>query len=265
MNLYSSRDVAELLDWPRDRIYAYVRAGLIAPERDGNRYRFEFQDLVILRAARELIDAGLPARRVKRSLSRLQDRLSGNRPLSALSLGAAGEKIVVREGSGLWEIDSGQGQLDFEHAPAPGVAECRRPSASEPDLSAESYNLGLDLEEQDPVAAIQAYGRAIELDDRHADAHINLGRLHQNARELDAAERHYRAALRLEPDNPIAHFNLGTLLEDRGRREDAIVAYEAASSAIAEAHLNLARLYAAKGDQPRAIRHLRTVRFWSRD
>lgn len=265
MNLYTSRDVAELLDWPRQRVYDYVRAGLVAPEREGSRYRFEFQDLVILRAARELIAGGLPARRVKRSLSRLKDRLSGNRPLSALSLGAAGDQIVVREGNGLWEIDSGQGQLDFDHAAAPGVAECRRPPASEPDLSAESYNLGLELEEHDPAAAIQAYRRAIELDDRHADAHINLGRLHQNGRELDSAERHYRAALALEPDNPIAHFNLGTLLEDRGRWEEAIAAYEAASPAIAEAHLNLARLYAEKGDQPRAIRHLRTVRFWSRD
>ncbi len=265
MTRYTSRDVAELLGWPRRRIYDYLRAGLISPQRQGRQYRFEFQDLVTLRAARELIAGGLPARRVKRSLSRLRDRLSGSRPLSALRLGAAGDQIVVREGRALWDVDSGQGLLDFDHGQTPGVAECKRPQTAGPDASAESYNEGLDLEETDAAAAAAAYRRAIELDDRHADVHINLGRLLQNSRDLERAETHYRRALRLEPDNPIAHFNLGTLLEDLGRGEGAIEAYQAAAPVIAEAHLNLARLYAEKGDQPRAIRHLRTVKFWSRN
>ena len=265
MNRYTSRDVAELLGWPRSRIYDYLRSGLITPQRDGREYRFEFQDLVTLRAARELIANGLPSRRVKRSLSRLRARMSGNRPLSAMSLGAAGDQIVIREGAGLWDIDSGQGQLNFEQSPIRGVAECKRPQAAEPDDSAEWYNRGLDLEESDPALASAAYRRAIELDDRHADAHINLGRLLQNARDLPTAEVHYRTALRLESDNPIAHFNLGTLLEDLEQGDEAIEAYQAAAPVIAEANLNLARLFAERGDQVLAIRHLRTVRFWSRD
>ena len=41
------------------------------------------------------------------------------------------------------------------------------------------YNLGLELEELDPVNAPEAYDRSIGMNPKNADAHVNLGRLFQ--------------------------------------------------------------------------------------
>ena len=101
--------------------------------------------------------------------------------------------------------------------------------------------------------------RALELDPYHSDAHVNLGRLLQEAGEFDAAEEHYNHALTSEPDNVLAAFNLGTLFEDMGRVEDAINAYKGASN-LADAHYNLSRLYELVGEHAEALKHLKTYR-----
>jgi tetratricopeptide (TPR) repeat protein len=54
-------------------------------------------------------------------------------------------------------------------------------------------------------------------------------------------------------------FNLGVLLEDLGRTQAALEAYQAAvgeDPAFADGHYNLARLYESLGQPQHAIRHL---------
>ena len=101
--------------------------------------------------------------------------------------------------------------------------------------------------------------RALELEADHSDAHVNLGRLLQEAGEHESAEDHYKQALASEPDNVLAAFNLGTLLEDFGRINDAIDAYKLANS-FADAHYNLSRLYELVGQHTKALKHLKTYR-----
>ena len=50
----------------------------------------------------------------------LRRRLPETMPLSGLSIGAVGNRVVVREGSSRWRADSGQYVLDFEGDPAAG-------------------------------------------------------------------------------------------------------------------------------------------------
>ena len=137
-------------------------------------------------------------------------------------------------------------------------------AAASPAASAESfYQLGCSLEDTAPEAARSAYQRAISLDGRHTDAHVNLGRLMHESGDLPFAEEHYRAALALRPKDTTALFNLGVVLEDRGRPDDALRMYEATIAiepANADAHFNAARLHELAGRYEAAVRHLRAYR-----
>jgi tetratricopeptide (TPR) repeat protein len=103
MTGYTSREVARLLGLPVGRIRGFVRSGFLDPDR-GTRgeLRFSFSDLVLLRAAKELIDQRIPSRRVRAALQRLKRDLPTDRPLSALSIAAEGGRIVVRDGGRRW-------------------------------------------------------------------------------------------------------------------------------------------------------------------
>ena len=114
MTGYTTRHVAEILGLPEERVRAFAREGLLEPQRGrGNAYRFSFQDIVLLRAARDLIDRDVPPRRVHSALRRLRAQLPVGRPLSAVRVSAAGERVIVRDESAAWDPETGQVSLDF--------------------------------------------------------------------------------------------------------------------------------------------------------
>lgn len=141
------------------------------------------------------------------------------------------------------------------------------------------YQRGCELEGSDPLAAAIAYRRAIAGRPDHADAHNNLGRVLHDlpvAQQGGAAvaEAHYRMAIATRADVALYWFNLGVALEDQGRGEDAIAAYEHAlqlDAQLADAHFNLARQYELRGTARRddlalrrAVNHLVRYRALSR-
>jgi len=276
MKGYSARDVAKLLDLSVGQVRAYARAGFLEPAR-GSRgeYRFSFQDLVLLRTAKGLVAARIPPRQVRRALRTLKRQLPAGRPLSALQITAAGDRIVVRQGDTLWNPESGQIQLNFDVSElAEKVAPHARRAVeqareSEEELDAEDwYSLGVELETAAPNHAREAYRRALELDPTDAASRINLGRLLHEAGHLQAAESHYRIALAHGSSNGTALFNLGVSLEDLGRSREAMQAYRdaiAASPDLADAYYNLARLLEQDGDSEAALRYLKTYRKLTRD
>jgi tetratricopeptide (TPR) repeat protein len=267
MKTYTSRDVTQILGLSVREVQRQARAGYLAPGRGpGLRYRFSFQDLILLRAAGGLSKAGIPPRRIRAVLRKLRADLPRGRSLSEIRISANGRQIVVREGKAAWNPESGQLMLDFAvsdlaRTAAPfarrGVEAARKADHA---LSADEwYALGCELEATVPDQARDAYRRALELDPAHADAHVNLGRLLQEAGAAMAAVEQYRAALDAQPHHATAAFNLGIALEDLGRRQDAIAAYQQALSAdpgFADAHYNLARLYEKTGRKQAALRHL---------
>ena len=227
--------------------------------------QFSFQDLVILRAAKGLVAARIPTRRIHRALKQLRHELPRGRSLAELHIVADGDRIVVSDGSTAWNPESGQLSLDFavsdlasKAAPiARRTAQAARRAEGDFD-AADWYDLGYELEAVAPVEARDAYRRALELDAHHADAHVNLGRLLHEQGMVEEAERHYRQALRESPDHATAAFNLGIALEDLDRPADAIEAYRAALSTdprLADAHYNVARLYEKVGKKAAALRH----------
>ncbi len=239
-----------------------MRAGFLTPGR-GPRgaLRFSFQDLVLLRAAKGLVDGKISARRVRRALGHLRDRLPTGRPLSALSISAHGRLIVVRDGTRVFEPESGQVLFDFDTASlgeraAPIVSASR----AVPARTAEAwFAWGCEIEIADAEAARRAYEQAIALDPQHADALVNLGRLRHEAGEPALARVLYERALETRPEDPVAAFNLGVALEDLGESRLAMAAYRRAlkhDPRCADAHYNLARLYERRGEHTRAMRHL---------
>lgn len=267
MKGYSTRDVSELLELPQKTIREIARSGILDPDREpGSHYRFSFQDIIILRTAKELIDGGVRKSRINRTLFELRQRLPSNRPLTSLRISGDGRDVVIKEEDHVYNPESGQMHFNFAIADLAGtVAPLARQAAEDAEnadqqlTSDDWFDLGVDLEAVSPEDAPAAYLRALELDPRHSDAHVNLGRLLQESGDYAGAEKHYHTALEVEPDNVLAAFNLGTLLEDVGRIQDAIAAYKRAP-AFADAHYNLSRLYELVGEHAEALRHLKTYR-----
>jgi DNA-binding transcriptional MerR regulator len=273
---YTAREVTRMLGLPPSRVRAFVRAGLLAPERGARgEYRFTFQDLVLLRTARRLIEAEVPPRRVHGALQSLRARMRDGRPLAGVHVRADGKRVVVREDGALWRPESGQAVFDFDvGAAAREVASLDDPAtrrrrggtggAAHDDADAETwYRRGYDLEDESPDEARAAYLRVLALAPAHAEAHVNLGRLLHDAGDLAGAERHYRAGLAAAPDDVVAAFNLGVALEDLGRLDEAVAAYEGAlavDAGCADAHYNLARLHERLGRKAAALRHLSAYR-----
>lgn len=275
MGGYSAREVAKLLGLSIGQVRGFVRADFLAVERGPRgELRFSFQDLVLLRTAKELVDADMSTRRVRRALRELKQRLPSGRTLAGLSIGADGTRLVVGDGKGRWNPESGQMLFNFEVAEiarkvaplAARSAKAFRESTEKVDAE-EWYEHGCEIEASAPKEARDAYRRVLELDPGHVDAHVNLGRLLHEDGELEAAEAHYRIALRLRADDVTAAFNLGVVLEDAGRDREALEAYESALDTdrnYADAHYNLARIYERLGEARAAVRHLTAYRALTR-
>src|SRR5688500_2131467 len=106
---YSTEDLAKLVGVSPARVRSFVRAGFLHPRSGaGGQYRFTFPDVVLLRAAQGLREAGVSARNVRQALRRLHEQLPAGRPLASARIAAVGSEIVVRDASGAWEPLSGQ-------------------------------------------------------------------------------------------------------------------------------------------------------------
>jgi tetratricopeptide (TPR) repeat protein len=260
MSGFTTQEVADASGIPTSKILSWTRAGLLSPERtEGGTYVFSFQDVVLLRSARDLLVSDVPARKVRAALEALREQLPSGRPLSAVHISALGDRVLVRDDQRVWEPDSGQMLLDLSAQPS-GASERVLDAAEDSIGSADGwYNTALDLEGSDRARALAAYRSALVLDPDHADAHLNLGRLLHEDGDLEAAEGHYRAAAVADPESGRARFNLGVLAEDQDRPEDAIAAYREAlrlDERLAPAHFNLSRLHEARGAEGEALAHL---------
>ncbi len=274
MSGYTTQDVAKMIGVSSGRLRAYLRAGVLAPERGARgELRFSFQDLLLLRKAEGLVKQRIPAHRVTRALRKLRDSLPDTHPLTGVHLGADGESVIVHEGSSRWQVESGQMLLSFEQNAPPAeeaplaMLRSRAPAPPEEELAAptidEMYEIGCTIDEADPTQAEASYRQVLMQAPEHADAHINLGRILHERGDLAAAEAHYRRALTIRASDATALFNLGVVLEDQGMNDAALDAYSKAIEADgrnADAHYNAARLYDLAGDYTSALRHLRICR-----
>jgi tetratricopeptide (TPR) repeat protein len=273
---FSTQQVLGLLGISEARLRYWVRSNFVIPGRGpGNRFRFKFQDLVLLRAAQALVDGGLPTRRVRQSLERLRSTLPVGKSLTGLRLFVSGGEVAVEESGAAWEAASGQrllildvGEIARSAAPL-AAAVAAEADRSEAELAAEDwYELGLDLEATAIDESVAAYRKAIELDPELAAPYLNLGRLLHERGDLEGAEELYRRALRHCGPEPTAAFNLGVVLQDGERWLEAVDAYNQAielDAGYADAYYNLAAVYEHLGDGAVALQNLQAYRRLTRN
>jgi predicted Zn-dependent protease len=265
MPFYSVQDVERVLRLSRSTIRGLVEAGFVNPERGARReYRFSFQDMIVMRTARALIEAKVPRKRIRNSLEDLREHLPQTMPLSGLSITAVGDRVVVRDGKHRWRADNGQYLLGLDVVQENGIlqmVEHRQPE-SKPVPQARTaeqwFDEALKLEDADVRAARKAYEQATRLDPRHLASWINWGRLLHEQGVTAEAERVYRRAIDQCGPDPLLLFNHGVLVEDLGDTAAALREYHAALEEdpdLADCHYNLARLYQLLGRAQHAIRH----------
>ena len=291
---YTTREVADAVGLAPQRIRGFVQRSVLSPRRGGSgEYRFSFQDIVLLRTARDLLDADVPSRRAVAALRSLRDG-QAPRPLSALRVRADGTAVVVREKDALWNVETGQGHLPFASEPlgevrafgkqANAAEERSTPASAQPTPVATTrahgaarssggesadqptaakgmdsddwYNLGLDLEDANPKEAPNAYIQSLALNPDNADAHVNLGRLYQVDGDFKSATRHYQLALGIVPKHQLANYNLGTVFDELGAIDTALAYYRLAPD-VPDAHHNQARIHELRGDELASRRHMR--------
>jgi len=263
MPSYSVGEVERVLRLSRSTIRSLIEGGFVKPARGPRReYRFSFQDLIVLRTARALIQAKVPHKRIRTSLAALRQELPDSAPLSGLNISAVGDRVVVRDGKSQRHAESGQYLLGLDVTVEGGVLHVveHKDAAPAPTKAADDwFGEGLELESTDPHAALRAYEHAVDLDQENTAAWINWGRLLHERGDTKEADAVYKRALDQVGPDALLLFNRGVLLEDLGKTGAALEAYKSAVTedpTLADCHYNLARLYESLGKSQHAIRHL---------
>jgi tetratricopeptide (TPR) repeat protein len=229
--------------------------------------RYTFRDLLALRAAGALLDAGASVRQIRSALDALRRRNPGlEQPLAELRLSVEGDRLIAQSDRVRFDPRTGQMVLALDSggleaaASATLVTGLVRPLAP-PTEQAETWFERASEWDGDPAHwedAIGAYQRVVGIDPTYAAAWNNLGLLLHRLGRHDEAATAYAAALKQDPYCCEAAYNLGSLHEDQGAIEDAIGDYRMAlelSPNYADAHFNLAGALARSGRDGEAIKH----------
>lgn len=257
-----------MLGLSRGALDGLVASGFVTPQRGPrNEHRYSFQDMVLLRTAHALQAARIPPRRIVRALAQLRRQLPQTLPLTGLRITAVGDRVTVREGAAQWEAETGQQLLDFELVPVSPADVRVLPPIPAGDAVAWLAR-GTTLEPLDRVGAERAYREALRLDPSMPEPWLNLGALLCEDGRCDEAVALYDQALHSSDANglrrdPQLHFNHAVALEDQGRLEDALHAYEHVlqlAPELADAHYNAALLHEKLGEPHLAIRRFNAYR-----
>ena len=264
MQQFGTAEVSRLTDIPVRSVRAMVRAQYVIPGR-GPRgsLRFSFQDLVLLRTARDLLVARMSPRRVGAALRAMRAQLPDDYPSGGLTVTAAGDRVVVHQGGEKRDALSGQLLLALEvRVDGDSIqfidakAQADRAGTSDADCT-RKFEAALALEDSDVDAAVEAY-RDCVTQHAHEGAVANLGRLLHLRGRISEAVQLYRSVG--QPGADIL-YNLGVALEDLGRKDDAIKAYEDAiqwDAELADAYWNVSELYHEQGRGQAALRAMKT-------
>ncbi len=107
----STGDVVRVIGLSRRQLQYWAETGLVVPSArtPGGHRRYTFSDLIALKAAKQLIDAGVSVQRIRSSIGVLERILPQVRhPLSELVLVATGDVVLVLREDSAFEALSGQ-------------------------------------------------------------------------------------------------------------------------------------------------------------
>lgn len=278
IELYSIRDVARILALQESRLRYWTQVGFIGPTvRKGTRFFYTFADLVGVKAAKDLIAAGIPMQRVRKNLECLRKALPNDaQPTTKLRVCSDGETLVALHEDVAFEPSNGQVVMAFA-LPSLGerVAEVLAlPVPGQPSNGNASVSASTGKSIVTPVSASLARGssEAIPLPVRSETTDANNGGTAyrhfvdacsaEDDGDLATAEHLFRLVLELEPTMAAAATNLGNLVYQQGGLAEARKLYEQAlenDPSQPEARYNLANVLEDLGQTELAISELRRV------
>lgn len=108
---FTNRQVVAITGVTSRQLVYWRQTGLIEPSgaTPGGHARYDFNDLIALKTAKRLIDAGVSVQRIRKAIASLIHFLPHvGRPLSELSLVATGDVVLVLHRGAAFEALSGQ-------------------------------------------------------------------------------------------------------------------------------------------------------------
>jgi tetratricopeptide (TPR) repeat protein len=260
--IYGLREIVRILTLTPRRSGQLRRLGLLRGDSG-----YTFRDLLALRAANALLDAGATVRQLRQALTSLPhlDKTVQS-PLAQVRFVLDGQRLLAQSDRVRFDPRTGQTVLDLEAAALEQAAEATLASGlvrplSPPAEQAERWFERASEWEADPAQwddAVDAYRRVVAVDPTYAAAWNNLGLLLHRMGRYEEARSAYGAALSQDGSCREAAYNLGSLHEDLSDPEGAIKHYRLAleiSPAYGDAHFNLAAALARSGRGREAERH----------
>ena len=260
--IYGLRELTRILSLTPKRTAQLKRLELL--RGDGG---YTFRDLLALKAASALLDAGASVRQIRDSLLTLkrQDPDLEN-PLAEIRFLVDGGRLLAQSDRVRFDPRTGQTVLALDAGDLTKAAEATLTTGlvrplQPPTTQAEAWFDRASEWDADPAHwqdAIDAYMRVVSIDPTYAAAWNNLGLLLHRMGRYDEAGQAYLCALEQDSSCAEAAYNLGSLDEDRGDIEQAITYYHRAlelSPDYADAHFNLAATLARAGRNSEAVQH----------
>lgn len=108
---FTSQQVCAVTGLTRRQLNYWRKTGLVSPARStpGGHGRYSFTDLVALRTAKQLLDASVSLRHIRKSIRSLHRILPTlKQPLSELSIVATGDVVLVFHEGSAFEAITGQ-------------------------------------------------------------------------------------------------------------------------------------------------------------
>ena len=259
---FSREQAAKILEIRLGRLRYWDRIELVKPSvRKSGESFYDFQDLICLRTVKKIIEKGVAATHLTRSLKSLMKRFpDGGRQLSSLRVFALGDRVIAGRGHQLVDSLSGQYLLDLDWNKVRGEVQERVDSFAATRGPEEWYREGLRYHSDRSTHehAMHAFRQVIKLNAGHREALSHLGALYYEQRRFPEAERCFERALEMEPGDSSALFQLGLIFEENGKFKKALSCYERALEAeteFPEAHYQLAGVTERLGDFQKAIDH----------
>lgn len=255
---YTRREVGRILGLDASRLRYWERLRLIHPRARWGEMFYSFGDMVAVRAIQRITQNRVPARRIRRAVSILEEQF-GAAPLALQELRVfeqGREVVMVPPGeSNAFNPIRQQWVFHFESpASAPKVHPMVMRSAQDLFESALRCESSPELLPQ----AVENYRRAVELAPNWVEAHINLGVAYYQMGQLTEARAAFLSSVQLDPLNGISRYNLGCVLEEQGEIDAAIEHLERAARAMPahpDVHFNLALAHEKRGDRAQARQH----------
>ncbi|HVR03521.1 MAG TPA: tetratricopeptide repeat protein [Polyangia bacterium] len=271
---YTFAGAAKILDIAESKLRYWAQTGFVGPSaRRAGKPVFTFQDLVSMKAAKELVDRGFKAGEIRKALDAVRASLPHvDRPLDRIRVAFNGDRLVVVDDGAAYET-TGQKVFDF------GLAELRTSALQigevrskgpapegDPGARRTAYDWFAEGTLREAAGNAEAdaraescYRQALALDPGLAAAHANLGGIAHRRGDATEARAAFERGLALDPDQVEARFNLANLILEGGDLELAVAEYRLVlqiAPDFADAHYNLAVALERLGGRAQARAHL---------